>query len=172
MFPNEKLFKILFIVLFSAGAMGGCAGPTHNPPYFKDINESSLKPQAGAEMAGTPGTVDKAAAAKAEIKTPAVKIVAIPNPLKMETVTAAAEKKGATPQQKGEAGQSAGTEQQKPMEISVQAAMGDGQLSVENMPVYDFVNLGPFGTTYILTNLIYSGTSAGSIRFGFGSPAG
>jgi Tfp pilus assembly protein PilX len=29
--------------------------------------------------------------------------------------------------------------------------------------VYDFVNLGPFGTTFMLRNLLYSGTNAGSI---------
>jgi Tfp pilus assembly protein PilX len=29
--------------------------------------------------------------------------------------------------------------------------------------VYDFVNLGPYGTTYILTNLLYSGTNTSSI---------
>ena len=45
------------------------------------------------------------------------------------------------PRLKGVAGQSPADEQPKPMELSVQAASGEVQVIVENMPLYEFVNL-------------------------------
>jgi general secretion pathway protein D len=119
--------------------MGGCAAKAKPvPPYFKDIYDSSsrqervdaateAKEHAEEEGEGKPKQV--------KIEKPVVRIIAIPNPLKRETVKAEAES-GAKPKYQA-------TEEvpPKPLELSAQAASGEVQVVVENMPLYDFANL-------------------------------
>jgi len=119
----------------------GCAGNKPAPPYFKDIYDASKQQDGsktesgqGKETGATPDANGKLVSAK--VDKPVVRILTIPNPLKRETVTAEAEKKNKLKSQ-----QMPEEEQQKPLELSVQAAAGEVQIVVENMPLYDFANL-------------------------------
>ena len=139
MSPNESRRKAFILIAVPFFALGGCVtekGPT--PPYFKDIYQATRTPAAGVESGTLPPASFEAQAPPAEAKKTAVKIVAVPNPFLKETLTAAAEKDQAA---KTPAGQGPAKEQPAPMQLSVQAAAGDVQVTVENMPVYEFVNL-------------------------------
>lgn len=137
---NVNHYKAVLLVL-CISIFSGCAEQKPTPPYFKDIYEASQKKEIASD--GVNSAVDNAElkkgdeveiAKKVEPK-PVVRILSIPNPLKKETVKAEAEKdiKHKTPQTP--------EEEQKPIELSTQAASGDVQIVVENMPLYDFANL-------------------------------
>jgi general secretion pathway protein D len=123
--------------------MSGCAGRNTSPPYFKDIYESSNQkknvdpegPSSG-EQSKKPTDGDKVNISQLELKKPVVKVISIPNPLKREMVKAEAEKESNPKSQ-----QTPEEEADKPLELSVQAASGEVQVVVENMPLYDFANL-------------------------------
>jgi general secretion pathway protein D len=85
--------------------------------------------QSTAEQTGKPVDASKS-------KQASVRIIAIPNTIKRETVKAEAEREY---KQKSE--QTPEEVLQKPIELSVQAAAGEVQVIVENMPLYDFINL-------------------------------
>ena len=93
MLPNEKHFKVFVLIILSLIVFGGCAGRTPAPPYFKGIYETTralpATPETGVQQGGAAGKV----AALVESKKPLVKIIAIPDPNKKETVSAAAEKR-------------------------------------------------------------------------------
>lgn len=140
---NERLFNLILLLTLSALILGGCAGTKPTPPYFKDIYESSRqKGRAESEgqtsdmQAGQSADSDNRNLTLIKVEKPIVKIIAIPNPLKREIIKAEAEKEDKSkPQQAPE------EEQKKPLELSTEAASGEVQILVENMPLYDFVNL-------------------------------
>jgi general secretion pathway protein D len=139
---SKKLHKLLALLSVCALILGGCAGPAQQPPYFKDSFESSTQLGSSQDEGTTEEQPVKSADGsidlkkKPELLKPVIKIIAIPNPLKRETVTAEAEKGDKATLQKAPA-----EEPQKPLELTVQAASGEVQVVVENMPLYDFANL-------------------------------
>lgn len=139
---NEKRYSQFVLLALFTLILGGCAVKAQpSGPYFKDIYESST-PKERVSVGGLPenesgtslGTGDKNSFSKVEKVV--VKIISIPNPLKRETVKAEAEKVD-----KPNSQQTPEEEQQKPLELSVQAAAGEVQVVVENMPLYEFANL-------------------------------
>jgi general secretion pathway protein D len=116
--------------------MAGCAAKAKPvPPYFKDIYDSSSKQEIVATEAKSEVQGEGGKPKQAKSEKPVVRIISIPNPLKRETVKAEAES-GAKP--KFQATEEAPP---KPLELSAQAASGEVQVVVENMPLYDFANL-------------------------------
>jgi general secretion pathway protein D len=123
------------MVIALVSALGGCAAEkSAAPPYFKEIYEET-RPEAAAEGADAQGGTVLGGAV-ADARKGSVKIIAVPNPMKKEMVTAAGEK--AAPRGTGAAVKD---EPLKTAELSVQAASGDVQVIVEGMPIYEFVNL-------------------------------
>ena len=150
---NGKNYSRLLPLLLIAALLCSCTPPAASPPYFKDIYQSTRKtaqpePEA-AGQAGAEGKEQSAAAAKK----PLVRIVALPNYLTTETVTAAAEKGGVPLPPKGAAEQPAAEVPPKPLTLNARAAAGDVQISVENMPIYEFVNLA-FGEVLKLNYVV------------------
>jgi general secretion pathway protein D len=141
---NERLHKVLALLMLCTLIMGGCAGKVAQPPpYFKDIFDSSrqkestkLEGKSTEEQPGKSADGDTGNLAQKDVKKAVVKIIAIPDPLKRETVKAAAEMEDTQKSPKAPE-----EDLQKPLELSVQAASGEVQVVVENMPLYDFANL-------------------------------
>lgn len=162
MHSNEKHYNLLVLLILTTLILGGCAGKAKTaPPYFKDIYESSLpkesveaKEHPSEKQPGKPSDVGKPE--QPEVKKPVVRIIAIPNPLKRETVKAEAEK-----EYKPKSQQASEEEMQKPLELSVQAAAGEVQVVVENMPLYDFANLA-FGEILKINYTIAEDVNASS----------
>lgn len=140
--PNVKLHSIFTVIttLIIALGLAGCAGPKPVPPYFKEIYESS-KSSATAPAAGRQTGDQPVTAPVVEVAKPLVKIISIPNPLQQEVVKAAIAKSQSVPTAKPEDAKASEGEAAKPLELSTKAAVGDVQVIVENMPVYDFINL-------------------------------
>ncbi|MFA7403354.1 MAG: hypothetical protein WC007_05135, partial [Pelobacteraceae bacterium] len=139
---SERLYKLFVLLTLCALILGGCAGKAAQPPYFKDIYEASSQQEPGKAESGSETQPAQSAEAgngsitQLDAKKPVVKIISIPNPLKRETVKAAAEK-----EDKSKSQQAPEEERPKPLELSVQAASGEVQVVIENMPLYDFANL-------------------------------
>lgn len=136
----ENSIKKILLLALSASILAGCAGKSPlQPPYFKEIYEASLQKD-NAEAEGKSGessgsSTQSTKSTQAEAVKPLVRVITIPNPLKRETVIAKAEKVDRNAKKQTLA------ENEKPIELSVEAAAGDVQVIVENMPLYDFANL-------------------------------
>ncbi len=141
------LLLVLPLLMVGCASFNKIKPPPPSPPYFKEVYETSKNakfPDAGLEGAAAPeatGTKEGATTAPEPPK-PQVRIINIPNPLVRETVKAPGEKTPLPSLTPGAATpQAAADELQKPIELSAQAAAGDVQILVENMPLYDFVNV-------------------------------
>jgi general secretion pathway protein D len=138
--PKEKFSSRLTVLLFLFSFLVGCASSHEaTAPYFKDIYEESQQlreKDAGAADGATTAKPEAVAVVKKRV----ARIVAIPDPQQKEMVTARLEKKVDLLQQKAEEATQE-SKDQKPQELKVEAAAGDVQFSVENMPIYDFINL-------------------------------
>ncbi|GAM08222.1 type II secretion system protein D [Geobacter sp. OR-1] len=134
---RKRLNNILMLIFGSSLILGGCAGQKPTPPYFKEFFEASGDSEA-PEARIDEKSADTVAAPKAAQQKPVVKIITIPNPLQKEAVAAPSEPVAS---RRVENVDSSEEEPQKPLELTAQAAAGDVQIVVENMPLYDFVNL-------------------------------
>jgi general secretion pathway protein D len=99
-------------------------------PAFTLISSQLISSQKSVDSDLVKGELKQLAAKK-----PVVRIISMPNPLKRETVKAESGSDFKTMVQ------GAPEELQKPLELSAQAASGEVQVVVENMPLYDFANL-------------------------------
>jgi general secretion pathway protein D len=138
---KKRIDKIFILVTLCAVILGGCAGEKTKPPYFKDIYESSIKngkvetEEVAKDKEHQDISSDDTKSKSPEAIKPVVKLITIPNPLKRETVIAVSKDKARRDTKQ------APEEESKPIEISTQAAAGDVQVVVENMPLYDFTNM-------------------------------